>query len=101
MNADNEKTLYIRCGDTVFEFPLRENDDAWYCLDKLESINGDEKLRINADRDVYAVYTDRDGAEHYGTIGDDEDKVIADNSSCDPGTLYIFYENPEAKNRYL
>lgn len=96
-----EYTIRILCGETMFEFPIREREDAWFSLDGAESSNGSEKLVLNADRDVYAVYTDENGEEHYGTVGDEENETLADNFSCSCDETYYFYENPMAKEYYV
>jgi len=92
--------LRIKCGDTTFEFTMEE-DDCWYCLDGCQSVNGNETLLLNADREVYAVYTDGNGTKHYGTIGDIENETIEDNYPCSKGETYIFYENPRTEKYYV
>lgn len=94
-------TVLIECNDNVFEFILHSDSPAWYDLDGMESFNQDEKLRINADREVYAIYTDSFDTEHYGTIGDEENDTIPDNFPCESDCCYIFYEKPETKDYYV
>lgn len=100
--SENEmQVITVCCKTAEFVFPLGEDDDAWYCLDGRESRNGSETLKLNADRDVYAVYTDKNGTEHYGTVGDEDNKLLADNEGVCAGDRYIFYENPKAKDFYI
>lgn len=95
------RKITILCSRTEFDFPLKEDDDAWYCLDGRESNCAGETLRLNADRDVYAVYTDKNGTEHHGTVGDEDNKLLADNEGICAGERYIFYENPKARDYYV
>jgi len=77
----------------VFYKP-KPNADAWYCFDHAESENDSGKLIINADRDVYVTFVDKNGKEHAGYLSeaDDEDKFpIPDNFPVDFGATYYFH----------
>lgn len=97
----NTKPIRISCFDTIFPFDPHTDSPAWYDLDHAVSEVDGATLEINADRDVYAIYTAPDGTKHYGTIGDQEDQVLADNYPCDFDELYRFYENPRTKDYYV
>jgi len=99
--GNTERKITVLCNKTEFAFPLNREDDAWYCLDGRESRNGGETLVLNADRDVYAVYTAGDGSRHYGTVGDDDNRVLADNEGICPGDRYVFYEDPRTEKYYV
>ena len=82
-----------------FRFEPDCEDPAWYDLDGAVSQNEGATLRLNADREVYGIYTGPDGTEKYGTIGDSEGETIPDNYPVDL-TEYWFYEHPETKEYY-
>jgi len=93
-------TIHIFCGNTEFCFELKQEFVAWYDLDGMQSQSGKATLKINADRDVYAEFVDEKGIIHYGTIGDKENELLADNYPCEQNEKYIFYENPKTKDYY-
>jgi len=93
--------VIIRCFETDFIFETEGEDAAWYELDHAESFAGNKSLNLNADREVYAVFTDEDGTERYGTVGDSENEVLADNYPCEKDVIYLFYENPRTKDYYV
>jgi hypothetical protein len=85
----------------VFSFPCADGGGAWYELDGAVTLSDGAALRLNADREVYAVYVSPDGEEMYGTIGDSEDPVLADNFPLGTGEEFLFYENPETEEFYV
>ena len=96
-----------------FRFSSESDEAAWYDFDgavsreiRTEPETGSAEsagasLRLNADREVYAVYTAPDGTEHYGTVGDEENEFLADNFGVEPDMVYCFYEKPETKEYYV
>lgn len=87
--------------DGAFSFDVDPEGGAWYDLDGVTASCGSMKLRINADREVYGIFTNADGEEHYGTIGDADNEVLADNFGIEDGEIYYFYEKPETKDYYV
>ena len=85
----------------AFIFPLQEKESAWYELDGSGSVSGSALLTLNADREVYAIYTGPDGVRHYGVIGDEENESIPDNFGIEDGEIYLFREHPETENYYI
>ena len=85
----------------VFTFPMESDTDAWYGLDGHIAQQDGAELRLNADREVYAIYTAPDGTMKYGTVGDEENDNLADNYPIEDGEVYYFYENPRTKDYYI
>ena len=84
----------------VFRFDPECEEPAWYDLDGTVSESNGATLRLNADREVYGIYTAPDGTERYGVIGDPENETIPDNYPVEL-TEYWFYEHPETKDYYF
>ena len=84
-----------------FEFSHSDPTGAWYDLDGVSAKCEGWQLTINADREVYARLVTPDGIVHYGTIGDKEDEVLADNFPFRSGDRYRFYEKLETETRYV
>jgi len=94
-------TVKIKCNDLIFEFAIDSEMVAWYDLDCMVVEKDGCILSINADREVYGIFTNQNGEKQYGTIGDMYNEVIADNYPCDENEVYIFVENPLTKDYYV
>lgn len=96
--------IYIKAGagssSVYFRFHTEREDGAWYELDHAVSNAGNETFYLNADREVYAVYTLSSGEKRYGTVGDDENETLADNDGFRSGETYLFYEDPSTEEYY-
>ena len=93
--------ITINAHELVFYFPIEEESGAWYDLDNEDAYSDGWKLHINADRDVYASLTDPNGNIFYGTIGDAENELLADNFIMETSERYLFYDHPETEFSYL
>ena len=94
-------SIYISAFEHSFAFELKESEGAWFELDAAHAEAGGFMMALNADREVYAVVTEPGGQAHYGTVGDIENDVLADNFGISSGEKYIFYEKPETKDYYV
>lgn len=84
--------FFIKAEKMTFEFENLFDSAAWYDFDGAISVIGNSQLKIDADRDVYAIFKNIGEDEIWGVVIDGEDNILADNEGIEPQGTYGFKE---------